>query len=302
MAICGYAINNGSTAGLLYNGINTTCTIAFNSSASNYMPYLGIKASVNGAEKYINSISVYQDVGMDYVGLWKDSCVSGEEREFRGIGYEDVTNVKIDYSDGLYENLYLRGTAVNTENYVTTITGIRYPQYSTIAAGDTLYAGIPPLSAADRYRAMILRNMNPDLNSRNKDLMASNGNPAEMRARKLLRDLVGDDAFRRYLVRGFIVCHGPSGVVYRVHGGHGMVYSFTRSAEGKLEIFERFCVQFKDPALPFTDAVIMRKLLVENDEFGLRASSIVSKVMPEPRRMQSDWTPRPLVERLVHCA
>lgn len=102
--------------------------------------------------------------------------------------------------------------------------------------------------------------------------------PAEQRARALLRDMIGTEAYMNYMKRGFITTKGRSGTIYRISGGHNRVVSYVKWPSGKLEEHEAFCIVFKTANLPFTDGVIMRKLIVEHDEFSLRKMSNVSNV------------------------
>lgn len=252
-----------------------------------------VVVSSNVTTSTIRASNPVRNLSVSYANQFRDpSIVSDYIVPSLVRDYADTT---IEYGNGVRETFASRDVRVNTsQDGTTTISGIRIGSSATswsTGSGSYLW---PPMSANDRYRAAILRNMSPDLDARNGALMAANGHPAEMKARKLLRDLIGEKQFRRYMVRGFIVCQGSSGVFYRIHGGSGMVYSLTKNSGGKLELFEKFCVQFKDPNLPFTDSVIMRKLLVENDEFALRSVGVVSKALPESR-IRSVWEPVPLV-------
>jgi hypothetical protein len=125
--------------------------------------------------------------------------------------------------------------------------------------------------------------------SRNDLLMSQNCSAAELRARELLAEMIGWDAYVQYLKRGFIVCKGRTGLLYVIYGGHRMIDCY-HQVDGKYKIQERICIKFKDlydsptcGPLPFTDGVIMRKLLVEYDEFGLRK---LANVFPVPTIIQ----------------
>lgn len=107
--------------------------------------------------------------------------------------------------------------------------------------------------------------------SRNDLLMSYNSKDDELRARGLLCEMIGWDEYKKYLKRGFIVVKGKSGMLYKIAGGHSMMYVYQRKDEtGNWYYRESICLQFKDHNLPFTDAVIMRMLFVESDEFGMR--------------------------------
>lgn len=115
--------------------------------------------------------------------------------------------------------------------------------------------------------------------SRNDLLMSHNCNDDELRARGLLRDMVGDEAYRRYLKCGFITCVGvATKMIYVVRGGYSNVDCYRRLVDGSYRLYESVCIQFKDQQLPFTDGVIMRKLMIENDEFSLRKNGNVRRL------------------------
>lgn len=129
------------------------------------------------------------------------------------------------------------------------------------------------------FKAKIRAQLNPNSIIRKCDqLITLNADKAEQKARLLLRDMIGDKAFRDYMRRGFIMVKGASGVLYQIMGGHNRITSFIKNTQGKYEPFEGFCVVFKDRDLPYTDWVIMRKILIETDEFGLRKVANVWKI------------------------
>jgi hypothetical protein len=121
--------------------------------------------------------------------------------------------------------------------------------------------------------------------------MEQNDNPNEIRARELLRDLVGDAEFKRYLVRGFIMVRGKSGVLYKICGGYERVVSYTKGQDGKYHPFETFCVVFKNGKLPHTDWVVMRKILIDTDEFGFRKIAVIHRVDPAAQLLPAQQQP-----------
>jgi hypothetical protein len=114
--------------------------------------------------------------------------------------------------------------------------------------------------------------------AKNDELMRHNCDEAEWRARGLLREMIGQEEFARYMKRGFITCKGKSsGHIYVIRGGRATVECLHWDGK-KFVLTEKLCVQFTND-LPHTDGVIMRKLFVENDEFSLRSVSNISKIM-----------------------
>lgn len=113
--------------------------------------------------------------------------------------------------------------------------------------------------------------------SRNDLLMTRNCSEEEIRARELLCEMIGFEEYSKYLRRGFIVVAGRSGQRYVIRGGHSLISVYGKGADGKWLHVEDLCVQFKEYRLAHTDAVIMRKLFVEHDEFELRKKSNATK-------------------------
>lgn len=168
-------------------------------------------------------------------------------------------------------------TYVADGQYVSTaVTGY----YPTATADITGSAWAPcfcrPPSKAELFRSRIKKQLACEAVGRGNDLWIVKRTVEENRARRFLKRLIGERDFERYLRRGFIMVKGRSGTLYKVSGGHVRVVSYVKQASGKFEPHETFCVVFKDADLPFTDGVIMRKLIIENDEFALRKLANVS--------------------------
>ena len=122
----------------------------------------------------------------------------------------------------------------------------------------------------------------------------------EGRARALLREMVTEREFLRYLKRGCVTVIGKTGLRYEVYGETIDVYA--KTVDGKYKKVESICLVFKDHAnLPPTDKVIMRKLMIEADEFGMRsisnrwATGSLDKVDPQFR----DLIRRPKASSIV---
>jgi len=95
----------------------------------------------------------------------------------------------------------------------------------------------------------------------------------EGRARALLREMVGEQEFMRYLRRGCLEVTGKSGLKYVIYGN--TIHVYAKTLTGKFKKVESICLIFHNPASlpPPTDHVIMRKLMIESDEFGMRSIS-----------------------------
>lgn len=99
----------------------------------------------------------------------------------------------------------------------------------------------------------------------------------EEKARYLLRNMIGEAAFRGYMKNGFISYRGASGLAYQIFPGHRAVKVWNQGA-----VIETICLVFQDPSLPDTDAVIMRLLMLENNEEEFRRLAHVQRRHDRP--------------------
>ncbi len=88
---------------------------------------------------------------------------------------------------------------------------------------------------------------------------------SENKARLLLKRLIGEIEFRRYLKNGFVMYRGRSGYTYQIFPGGGA----TRIRHMGTPIAS-VCVIFTTHLFPPTDYLIMRLLLLEDSEVGFR--------------------------------
>lgn len=133
----------------------------------------------------------------------------------------------------------------------------------------------------ETLRNRIRQQLTPDIRPENEHLLRCSNDPAELKARGLLREMIGMKAYRDYLRRGFITVRGKSGLHYRIFGGTRHMTSYAKHDDGKFYPHEDICVVFCDHNLPLTDGVVMRLLLVENDEFALRRIANVRAMRPQ---------------------
>jgi hypothetical protein len=114
----------------------------------------------------------------------------------------------------------------------------------------------------------------------------------EWRARQTLRELIGDDAYCRFLHTGIVSVRGESGMVYNIRPGYSMVEVFKGG-----QLTDRICIQSKG-SYPPTDTLIMRCLLIWDDEKALWKIGVKHgthgrcPVSPQP---QPDLRPLPLI-------
>lgn len=91
----------------------------------------------------------------------------------------------------------------------------------------------------------------------------STATPAELTALQLLRGLVGQDEFRRYLKYGFIMVRGASGLRYQIERGRHVINVWNE--RGRVH---GICVYLAGNYPP-TDDTITRMLMAERDELEL---------------------------------
>lgn len=112
----------------------------------------------------------------------------------------------------------------------------------------------------------------------------------ELRARDTLQRILGDEKFRRYLRDGFISVRARSGKVYQIFPGHGI----TRVYENG-QMVERLCVVLSG-SFPPTDSLIMRYLLILNDERDFRSHAIVHPVIKKSNKSTIIANPETLTD------
>jgi hypothetical protein len=104
----------------------------------------------------------------------------------------------------------------------------------------------------------------------------------EVAARETLRRVIGGDKFRRFLRHGHVSVRAKSGLVYQIFPGHGITKVFRDG-----ELVERLCVVMNGN-FPPTDELIMRFLLILNDEADFRSHAISHAVYQEKAQPAPD--------------
>lgn len=109
----------------------------------------------------------------------------------------------------------------------------------------------------------------------------------EMRARETLRRVVGDDKYQNFLRTGWVSVKAKSGLVYQIFPGHGITAVYDR---GKM--IDRLCVVLNGN-FPPTDSLIIRYLLILNNEKMFRSKAIVHQ--PTNHKVQPQADQRSLI-------
>jgi len=139
------------------------------------------------------------------------------------------------------------------------------------ATDDTYYCNEVYPDPERRLRQMIRERMAPTIITSKRGLEKAR-DIREERARETLARVIGLEQYQGYLKKGFIVITGKSGLRYQIFPGHGITKVFNKG-----ELVERLCVVLRGD-FPPTDSLIMRYLLILNDENKFRGYAIKHQV------------------------
>jgi len=216
--------------------------------------------------------------------VWRNTSTTGD------APLDQCLTIASDYASSVDYTAYI--TYLTSDNSYSYSSGGNWP--STIQTTSTIYPSNYyisdsittfnygyniPISKKQAFRNKLKKQLRPDFTPANTDLLACNADPAEQKARELLRELITASEFRNYLRRGFITVKGKSGILYRIFGGYKHMTSYAKHDDGKYYKHEDICVVF-NREMPMTDGVVMRLLLIENDEFSLRKLANVRNISP----------------------
>jgi len=128
--------------------------------------------------------------------------------------------------------------------------------------------GVELSSARERMLTIIRDRAAPGAIIRSKSLQRTT-DVREIRARQTLRRIIGEDAFQRYMIRGFMIFNGASGRTYQIFPGH-----IKTKVWFEKKIIEELCVVMTGN-FPPTDEVIMRLLLIQDSEENFKSKANV---------------------------
>lgn len=174
-------------------------------------------------------------------------------KEDWGTSYSDLCLIKTNNTIRYYEQ--------NT----ATLTGL-YSKYGTEWEA-------PIVTPEERMRQMIQARMAPVFHRRRRSLSIAM-DVREERARQTLRRIIGEQAYRKFMRDGFITVVPKSGLTYRIFPGDGMTEVYDRGI-----MVDRLCVVLQGN-FPSTDSLLMRYLLILNDE-GEFSSYAVKHHVPQ---------------------
>lgn len=213
-----------------------------------------------GPDTYVSDWHVYTDEGTTgkiYLprasttssNYWVTSSTSNTYNVYYDWINNTLTNSVTcnDTSDIYYKKIRTTCLSDTEEQWVV------YKQF------DYTYDARPALSPADRLRE-IIRSRQAPLVIGSRTPAKVTADPKEIRARETLLRVLGEEKFRGFLRNGFVSVRGKSGKVYQIFPGHGMTKVYQNG-----QMIDRLCVVLQGD-FPPTDSIIMRFLLILNDE------------------------------------
>jgi hypothetical protein len=208
---------------------------------------------------------------------------------------ETVSCKKINDSD--YYSLKKQYIDFNSD-YASTTTAsdswASYRPYNTSAADTTTWSSAYESWQYDCDRFKESRPVK-SAETRLKEIMGSRQAPAvhcrqvqrhrppderEARARQTLRRVIGDEKYKNFLVNGFVTVRNPkSGLSFQIFPGHGMTCVFDKG-----EMVDKLCVVLSGD-FPPTDSIIMRYLMILNNEEQFRSIAVKWSVQKRQKRV-----------------
>lgn len=112
----------------------------------------------------------------------------------------------------------------------------------------------------------------------------------EIRARETLCRVIGEYKYQDFIKKGFISVRGKSGLTYQIFPAHGITNVYNRG-----NMVERLCVVLQGD-FPPTDSLIMRYLMILNNEDQFRGFAVKHSVYKPYKAMPKQPDSRSLTE------
>lgn len=203
---------------------------------------------------------------------WSRTSCTNSVTAINYTAYTDETDTTVtDYRTGgtaAYLYPYMRDrqtcTASNDTTYVRWYWNNRDTDYQHhVNYWQGVAQSNPVVEAAERLREILRSRMAPNIIVRSTALRPTH-DIREIRARQTLRRLIGEEAYQKFAVRGFITFRGASQQTYQIFPGHQRVRVWKMGKQ-----IEELCVVLSGD-FPPTDSVIMRLLLIQESEERFR--------------------------------
>lgn len=144
------------------------------------------------------------------------------------------------------------------------------------------------IDPVERMKEILRSRVAPNIIVKSKELRPTT-DIREIRARQTLRRLIGEQAFQKFAVRGFITFKGDSGRTYQIFPGHQKVAVWEKGKQ-----IEQLCVILTGD-FPPTDSVIMRLLLIQESEERFKKLANVFTPSYAPARARAEEVEKPKV-------
>lgn len=268
---------------MIYDNRYTSCDITYESptAATTSAGCTWVNYGTNAATSSRIKIKAYQSTGTS-----------------TSASYKIIEDINCGYPSSykIIEDNYL-STGWRVGSAAITSCDIQLGRWGDECTVEYEWQGIPrPMSAEekkaheerqlkDRFSKIIQGRCAPNIAVRQNTKRQALPMPAdirEQRARETLRRVIGDQKYINFIKHGFISVKGRSGLVYQIFTGHGITHVFNQG-----NLIERLCVVLQG-SFPPTDSLIMRYLLILNNEQQFRSLAIKHSISGYERSRQDN--------------
>lgn len=205
------------------------------------------------------------------------------------INYDSAATNVIRVDDWVETNIYVdtcygnSGTTSNaiSYNYRVKKRTQMWSESGNWFIGEHKHVARPLKTPSDRLREIIQTRQAPMVIVSRKPILTPQDD-REIRARETLLRVIGADKFQKFLKDGFVSVRAKSGMVYQIFPGHGVTAVYRDG-----EQIERLCVVLKGD-FPPTDSLIMRYLIILNDEARFRSYAIKHHIITKKPQIVAD--------------
>ncbi len=244
--------------------------------------YENYTGEMKSYENYTGTASIYNNMT---TGFYKNYMDANMTTGF----YEDYTDTTLKIYNWRYSSITNTNTITDT-NYIPSCTNWgSTASYIDQITASSIYdltwnisnSGSRVVSSfrtpGERMREILRSRSAPAIHRGNRRRsMTMVVDAREVRARSTLRNMLGDQSFRRFLRDGFVTVVPASGLTYRIYPGLGVTEVYDRGI-----MIETMCVILKGN-FPPTDSLIMRYLLILNDEGEFSRYAVRNRVIHLP--------------------
>lgn len=208
------------------------------------------------------------------------------EMEYR-FNVGDVSNIP---SLGAAIDIHMPDGSLFRGLMLTDISYVRHGTHWEVTYRGTIGEGIVvEANPRDRIRKIIASRCAPAFHCKRRSAPLPE-DQRETRARETLRRVVGERRYRDFLRSGFVSLKAASGLTYQVFPGGAFTKVYD---QGKL--VDRLCVVLEG-RFPPTDSIIMRYLLLANDEQLFRRKAIKQGAWMDTPTTEQPADTRPLTD------